>query len=71
MSRLVKVLIVANVLLLVWNVAGSSYAQRPPDTDVDGVPFLLEDFLQTEARVLRVFDDDYVTRVGHCCRSLS
>jgi len=40
MSRLVKVLIVANVLLLVWNVAGSSYAQRPPDTDVDGVPFL-------------------------------
>jgi hypothetical protein len=40
MSRLVKVLLVTNALLLIWNVAGSTYAQRPPDYDVDGQGFL-------------------------------
>jgi hypothetical protein len=34
-----KVLFAVNALLLIWNIAGSTYAQRPPDTDVDGVPF--------------------------------
>ena len=33
---------------------------RAVDRRVHGVPFLLEDFLQADARVLRVFDDDYL-----------
>lgn len=47
MPKFVKVLFAANVALLTWNIlnttgnfAGLTYAQRPPETNPDGVPFL-------------------------------
>ena len=40
MSRLVKMLLIGNAVLLVWNLFGATgRAQLPPQTNQDGVPF--------------------------------
>jgi hypothetical protein len=39
-SKSLKVLLILNALILVWNVLGATgHAQRPPATNADGIPF--------------------------------